>query len=213
MSNLKKYDKNYYEKYAKIILSKIVDSHYSKLTHKDRPDLQDLEKNKYGVEVTRGISENEGNFYSFLNDNMGEGKDKEKLLSIANKRKLDPWISQGDGFTAYSISHGLQDVNSYKKDTITYIEKKMIKLNKNYSLFNSNELFIFLNFSYNKRDIEEIIKKVNFEKYDKIFDKIYLLSYDTLFEYNRNKNSIEEYTISHEDLFQTKRLAQSPHSD
>lgn len=210
---MKKYDKFYFEKYAKILLYKVINSDYYNLSIADKPDLQDLKENKFGVEVTRGINKNQGNYISFINENMGKGKSKEDLLHIANKRKLAPWISQGEGVTAYAISQGLQDVNVLKNNTSDYIENKIIKLNKNYLYFDSDELFIFLNFDYNKRDIQEIINKVNFEKYDKTFDKIFLLAYNILFEYNKIENCIKEHVISNNVLIDTKVLAQSPHSN
>jgi hypothetical protein len=204
-----KYNKEYFEKYAQIILSKVINKDYENLTKSERPDFHD-NNTSIGLEVTQGMSTYEGNFNSFFNDNSGKVKTKEELLEEAKKRKLTPFIHQEGKITIYSSTVDLQCVNKKKKIVSESIITKLKKLNKHYKTFKSNELFVFVDFSYNKFDIEEIIEIINFNMYKIKFDKIYLLCWDHIYIYKLKENFVIEVKIEEEILKRTKQEAFIP---
>ena len=88
-----KFDTNFFERYAKISLAKLVDSQFDQLTNRDRPDLQD-EVNGIGIEVTRAIRESKNVAHALINEMAGR-----QIMDVSD----EDWIDM----TTYGYGYGL----------------------------------------------------------------------------------------------------------
>lgn len=198
------YNKNYFERYAQLLLSKVIDEKYIYLDSLESPDFQDNKNKLIGLEVTRAITSNEGKFTYFLNDSLGKKIKKPDLMERAQRMGLNPYIHQEDGFTAYSETEGLKDTKGMMKTVSDSIKEKLTKLNNNYETFKSNELFVFLNFTYELYDIRHIINFIDINDYKIKFDKIYMYNNINLYEYKFKTDRIREITLENVDLKELK---------
>jgi hypothetical protein len=75
-----------------------------------------------------------------------------------------------------SASKGLTNFNNHMDLVIEMIINKTKKLNKNYTLYKQNYLYIFAHVMFNKNDIEYIIKhtKTEIETYKENFDTYFI---------------------------------------
>lgn len=90
-----KFDTNFFERYAKVSLTELVDCTFCNLENRDRPDLQD-ETNSIGIEVTRAIRESKNVAHALINEIAGQ-----PIMDVSD----EDWIDM----TTYGYGYGLND--------------------------------------------------------------------------------------------------------
>lgn len=181
-----KYD--WEECYAKVVLETFIKEELIDLTIKDRPDLQN-EKINVGIECTIAIERKQieaENLYCELTNNKSKNPEncKKRIETLGGK------------ITKYTL---VQSGSDTKGNIFEAVHSKLKKLNGgNYKIFKNNYLLI--------RDCiyipNEHIKGMQYllammqSKYDKEFDKIYILLNDKLIEFNMINYTNRYFEIS-----------------
>ena len=183
-----------------------VDSKYKEMMHSDRPDWQS-EKLSIGLEVVRGINKYEGNCDAFLQFNFGKGLSvnelKDKTMLIEN---FSGEILEHEGKIIFLNYKSLVDTKVYKDMVLSEINKKIIKINNGYKLFDSNELYIFCPFPFEKNDIENIVLTID-DTANNPYSIFYFNCLDNIFCYNKSLDEIETIDVSNELLKKIKLLS------
>ncbi len=173
---------DYHECLAKIVLETMFPSHFMDLELKDKPDLQNIEK-QVGVEVTSSINpiqeRNEGLCTKIA---YGQIRNKEKAIEIINS-SYEPrsiMINGKEIREPERYCNGIL-VGIPGRDSFDLIYKafkqKVYKLNKGgYRIFLHNTLFVHSDILTNQDMIDEVIIQMNaFQaKYESKFQKIFV---------------------------------------
>lgn len=216
------YEHNNSEIYAIACLKLLINEKYSLLINlqsNKSPDWIGNEAFDCGVEVTLAINSNECKFYKWMIKT--EGKSFTEKIDILKNKKVPAYLLNLGNIKVISHTKGYINHNEHLKKAKESIVKKLEKLNREhnpYSRFKSNELFVFLSFPLNKEDIEEIIRDLDFNKYETKFDIIYMYDFPEIFIFNYNSKKIESIPISdemnkkiimeYENMCKQKNLAQ-----
>ncbi len=139
---MQRYNKKYTEHYARLALMSYYDPKYEALEVTESPDLQS-EPLGVGIEVTQAISNMEGrcNHYDAENNGPMNGKDESKYVyGDELYRDVDEGEEKGESFLSYESARSF-----FLKEQIVRerIYDKLVKLNKNYTLFPENALYLF----------------------------------------------------------------------
>ncbi len=172
---------------CKDILESIDSNKYANLVYKDCPDLQN--KN-IGIEVTEICDpkhkEMSGNFRNIVNN-------------IGNKEKQYAKIKENGGDIFQGVALATPKIINIDKFLKTEYEKKLKKLNKNYTLKMTNEIFFF---AYIHRDIsdDEIKNIINIIQilnthYQTSFDIVYICNTNNLIKYNAQNDTLNIQNI------------------
>jgi len=156
MNELKKikYDTLFFERYARISLTDLVDKRFTGLKNLDRPDLQDNERG-IGIEVTRAIRENKQVAHALINIIAGRS-----VLNISEEE----WIDVTNYGYGYGVHQDLIGIIEYEFWAVALplkrnIENKVNKVaNGFYGDYQEFGLYIFSKDSLNDIDLPEIIK-------------------------------------------------------
>lgn len=208
--------KEFYENYSIISL---IDKYKHNLKYiylysleTESPDWQSCEMD-IGIEVTQAIEEMEGYELSVIRQVFGKGFTpqvaKQKIDKLSNG-KMTNKVSEFNGLTIYSYHDGLFNTDILRVKILDSIQRKIIKLNKNFKIFKKNWLYIFAGTSI--INIEDIlkIKEGYFEikkLYDVNFDKIFINALDSIYLIELER--VRTYKISDKKLDLYKRLALS----
>lgn len=223
--------KEYFEKFALDILAFFFPEKFANMTKGECPDYyNDL----VGLEVTRGITKDEGNIeslfhqYSMKSFNEIPQKTLERLGFIGNPiftgNKLYFQRSTKNNGTLYyakNLKTGKLDLLLHfwsittnwdnHKTLINSINEKTKKLERHYTCKKENDLAILLpeqlGFVGCEKEVktsfaEELIKEIQgqFVTSETMFNTIYIILWDTLFEYDTKKERISFKDITTEDL-------------
>ncbi len=89
--NNRKFDTNFFERYARITLTSLLGDRYGLLLNEDRPDLQ-MEDRSLGIEVTRAMQESKDVAHSLLKEMAG------LKVSEGDREEMNRIISSGYGY-------------------------------------------------------------------------------------------------------------------
>ena len=160
-----KYKKDFYEEFAKVVLQHFYSEKFENLIKGESPDF--CNKN-VGLEVTRAISTSDGEFDSFLKNNLGK-----KLSDISDGflKKLgfkESPVATGKGAMLYAqqskkngtlwyfndykhsafilcgATSRLEDLTVGAKEIVEKVINKTKKLNDNYERKNENDLVVLV---------------------------------------------------------------------
>lgn len=203
---------NYYERYARNLLSFVVDDRYSSLFH--RADGLEKDKSKFpdfiptskdfdvGFEVTRCLGENEGQYDRWVAENCGQGKTLAQIEESKQKHfKSLTNAHAEERFEAVVFTKdegGLSDVEKTKNiDGLKrVIRRKLEILNSkdgHSQTFGKNELFVFINDFVGQSDIKRIVGDFDFAGYALSFDEIFLMNLEKLFVVGFRKNKKPQF--------------------
>jgi len=191
-----KFDKYYYENYAKLNLYRTVDDSLCALEKSEEPDWI-LHDYTLGVEVTRAIPAKWAETDSIVNDYFGKGLDGEFIIKEIErmcKKGFNAELSSIDGHAIYSQEKGCFDFNIYLEEIRKSIISKEKKLT-HYTKCKKMWLYIFAHSSMlNDVDIEKVISGVEYT-----FEKLFINAEDNLFVIDNHK-LISVVKISEEEL-------------
>ena len=209
------YTKNYYERYAKLTLKYIYPDIYCKFEEKDSPDLQNP-TSRIGIEVCRAISGYDGNFSSFVNENIHSDKTDEELTKSLCKRlkreyprEISFEIKTYKGMRMFSPHKGLVNTSIYIHKLETAILKKCEKI----PLYNEKlkwtrlGLYLFAGFTLDEHDIKALTEKIL--KNNINFD-LYIINCTCYLYVIYKDGTIKTFQISENDLkiIKTKALTE-----
>ena len=172
-----KYDTIYDELYAIELLKGSFLSNVEKFTKSESPDWVSGD-GRIGVEVTRVQFKEEGKLNALWNKNVGkERKDIKRNELDALKRNS---FFLENRLRGYGI---IQDVPTLKNKAVATYLRKEEKLNSNFTIFQSNRLFLFISCAFDDKDISEIARLIlERRKQDNVkFDIIYILNDDQFY--------------------------------
>ncbi|MEG0367694.1 MAG: hypothetical protein RR585_12715 [Coprobacillus sp.] len=197
-------NKGYYERYALNVLKMVYDEKYKYLLHteNDAPDWKGTINFNCGLEVTRAISSEQGANQRFAQNCFDRGLSYGELKKlIKNYPKVSIKLNETSGFSWFCEE---RDKQVQISQVIGSINNKLNKLNKNtnYSIYESNELFLFLETGLLKYDdILCIIDGVD-SKYKRQYDKIFMMGEDSL--YVTIKRNISKICLTDFQLLELK---------
>lgn len=183
----KKFSDDYFNGLARDVLNNTFNLNIKdkkEYTGSDKPDLFKLD-NSFGVEVTQVLSKEDGYCLNLFQRDFS----KEKVVEILNKHKYQQYFKVSNDTISYSLP-----IDKTKK-IIDSIKEKLELLNKTYTIYDSNGLFLFASNTFGSE-----LKQIMCE-YEKIkasykcnFDVIYILTTTKLFRYVNNV--LNEYDIN-----------------
>lgn len=197
MSNNRKYDKVFYENYARLSL-KYIYSDVHDFICKDKPDLQNLEKG-IGIEVVRAITEDEGNYLSFINEiankNLTVEQKEIRMAKRLHKQKENISCEFFNGGS--SPSKGLVTPSAYLENVLKWNKEKNTKIS-DYKLGGWKQLglYIFTFQDNTEQEIRTIIPKLCTESE---FDFYIINAIDELYYIKKNQDYFK-YLVSYDDM-------------
>ncbi len=193
--------KKYYELSAKFLLEELFGYDLEKSEH---PDFHDRTKS-IGIEVTQAMSKQEGEMIGFTE----EIKDKKLVDISANKienfEKLGGKIFERNGVKWISFGDNLVSIDRL----IAAINRKQKKLSsKHFTIYQSNQLFLFSDRAPIKRNhVEAIVKGLAPNSTQVSFDLIHILSISSLWTFSPDSiESIIYRKIPKEILYQMSTM-------
>lgn len=207
-----RYDKNYFEKYARLTIKYIYPYFEKNFVNGDKPDIQNIKEN-IGIEVCRAENDNDGKFNSFVNEHIKSDKSDEELNYLLCKRlkikgKFPNLIKTISGCRIFNQHLGLIDFDSYISKVIMCINNK----NKKINIYNKEHvwkylgLYIFAGVTFENHDIKNVISKI--PKTKEHFDFYIINCMDTLYFIKYN-GEFTSYKLSDKELSLIKTEAQS----
>ena len=206
----RKYNKNFYEKYAILSLSTCYDKQLLELKNlenkRESPDYQSA-KLDIGIEVTEAITTKQGDHRFIINQYFGQGLRGEEVKEAAEKRfpQIIGRISVYSSVAIYSEHDGLSDFSVHIKLIKQSIVQKTKKLNSGYTLFARNWLYIFAHVCLELFDIDRILEEIHHDQ-PRDFDKVFINCIDRLYVIS-NYSKIETIEVENETLRQIKKAA------
>ena len=182
--------KGYFERLAIETLKMMIDESYSLLAHttdNSNPDWKGNSVISIGLEVSRVMYKKDGGISRVVSEYFGTGMNPsilEQRLREEDDGKHD--IIREGNCIAVGFDYSTQSFLKIIEDRIDEKTKKLCK--SNYSLFNSNELFLWLEHSWllsNKELLQ--IKKCIFDRSGLKYDCVYLLNQERLYMINKYK--------------------------
>ena len=183
------------EYYALIVLQKYIGLNIENAKKREFPD---WEVDDVGVEVTRAFLSSDIQFMVWFNKN--KYKSKEEVEKI-NRKKNAFLFFPGDKLRG-GASGGLMDVDVYVSRCKQCFLDKIEKLNTNYTLFDTNSLFIFTESFVDDEKIGELFDYINKKscEFENKFHYIYFFNYEKFYVFDFLSNENIERELSNEDL-------------
>lgn len=195
------YEKLYNEIYALLSIGKIGSEYRGLYTKSESPDWVN-EGKSIGIEVTQALLQYEGEAQKVIDKYLG------KRLEEIPYPEIEPFMDRARFFCgrlqAIDTENGAQ---SYIFKTLYRFDKKLMKLNTNYSLLKTNCLYIFLHSNGEiYSDIEHIFERIQAQQKRKKyrFHTVFLNCIDTIYELHPYKSTIKTVDITE---FEQKELA------
>ncbi len=140
--NKRKFDTNFFERYARITLTSLLGDRYGQMHNEDRPDLQ-MEDRSLGIEVTRAMQESKDVAHNLLKEMAG------LKVSEGDREEMNRIISSGYGYGLQEgryIGHLEYDYWALALPLRRIIASKVEKVGSGfYGDFDEYGLYIFCN--------------------------------------------------------------------
>jgi len=217
-----KYSNAYFERYAKLCLTMVINPSFAEFVRIDEaypsnnytfPDLIPPEgsNSNIGVEVTRALTPERGQEITWIAQNFGENKTAEQI-NLDREKRFHSVKSKCTTIDGCTVGPGYSYNSDLSAKIITEkIERKLEKLNSTVStkkLYKSNRLFVFAHVSLSSIAIEKVLEKTKHNKFDLYFDIIYIMGNDTLYVLtNGNEKTFKTIPIDSEILEDIKSEA------
>lgn len=160
----------FFETYAMLTLYYCYDTSWTAFEKGESPDFYNIELNM-GIEVVRAISRTKAVVDRIANEFFGKGLDIATLNSNVQKKhpNFKGNIREVKGIKLISSSFSYTNFSDHIDLVNECIIEKTKKLNKNYTLYKNNFLYIFARVPFMQHDIEYIIaiikKEINIYEY------------------------------------------------
>lgn len=189
-----KYDTNFFERYAKISLTDLVDERFAGLVNRDRPDLQD-NKGNIGIEVTRAIRESKNVAHALINEIAGK-----PVMEVSD----EDWIDMTKYGYGYGLSNNLIGKIEYDYWASAFPMKRIIQnkvskvSNGFYGDFERFGLYIFSKENLNPDNVKKIMHYTLDlqQNCEKRFSIMYISQINEMFVCDLNKESFLQIGIS-----------------
>lgn len=202
--NIRFGSEEYYKTYAKLALAYIYDKNLINLEvdKKEKPDMQN-ENLSLGIEVTRAINPEIGVGISITVDYFGKNLSYNDIKEVTEKKKKfqGELFKLNNGATCLSFFKGMRDTSYPIKLIKQAILTKIKKLNKEYTIFETNGLYIYAQTSiFDENGIKELLESINNNTFNyKYYFDIYFIDFiDKLVVYHCSQKKFEEFNINNE---------------
>lgn len=189
-------DTEYWETFAKLILEKFCPGRFYGLSvDGERPDLRNASAG-VGVEVTSSESKESREIDSLYAQQYIYGNHEQKKKALKRIEELGGKVEE------YFLMH--PTMNRDPGRIYTVIENKTKKLNKNYEIFNENDLFIFDSILILDQELPEILKHITESSANNIsFKRVFLYYFGgDLYEFNISKGIYKHFEESNKTVQQ-----------
>lgn len=187
-------DTEYWETFAKLILEKFCSRRlYNLSVDGERPDLRNASAG-VGVEVTSSESKESREIDSLYAQQYTYGNHEQKKKALKRIEELGGKVEE------YFLMH--PTMNRDPGRIYTVIENKTKKLNKNYEIFNENDLFIFDSILILDQELPEILKHITESSANNIsFKRVFLYCFGRdLYEFNISKGTYKHFEESNKTV-------------
>lgn len=196
-----KYNKNYFEIYAKLSLDILYDKNLSKLEKSESPDWI-MKGNSFGIEITRATIEKWEKESNFITKDFGKGFSSKEIIKKINKQrkhKIKGKLLEKNDTVCYSPTKGLYDLDIRLSKIISSINKKQLEKLPKYKELREYWLYVFAEVSLNLSDIENIKNNIIKEQGIRSFKKIFINCEDKIFLIE-NTEQTKEIIVNNEIL-------------
>ena len=188
-----KFNKTYFEIYAKLSLELLYDRNLSKLEKSEKPDWI-MKDNSLGIEITRAVIEKREKESNFITKDFGKGIPSNDLIKRINEQRKHE--IKGDLFVknnvvCYSPTKGLYDFEIHLSKIISSINTKQFEKLPKYKDIEEYWLYVFAEVSLNISDIENIKNNIIKEEEIRSFNKIFINCVDKIFLIETTDQTIE----------------------
>jgi hypothetical protein len=195
------YDKTFIEIFALSAMDSAAPGYARGMSKAERPDWQNF-SGGIGLEVVQAINKHIGYTYSIANTYLG--KSASEIPARITTAFRGEMMFRYRKLFAPSDSRGPVNGTRHIRLALESLRKKHEKLNSaGYSVFERNELFVFLSFSANTRDVELFLSgaaRVS-ESYEKTYSRIILFDKKSLFYVLPDSAAFEEHRFGDAVLY------------
>lgn len=178
----------YYECFAAKTLSSFVFQNKYLIMLSDRPDLR-INDDEFGIEVTRGITEESAKTESFCNMYFDRKNSKSEIDKQAVKMKIGVSVFEIPNSKSRALMpKGTVDLNELKKIIAGRVDTKINNITGYDNVYKNNCIYVFCFWSYSLEEVLEIIELIH--SIDKI-DVLYFDCNSKLFIYDTKRNAID----------------------
>jgi len=200
----------FFERYAMLTLYYCYDTSWTVFEKGESPDFYNKELN-IGIEVARAISRNKAVVDRIANEFFGKGLDIDTLNAKVQKKhpKFKGKIKEEKGIKYISSSY------TYFSDHMDLVNQRITektrKLNKNYTVYKNNFLYIFAHVSFIQHDIDYIIDfiKKKIDNYEYKFDTYFINCMNQLIIISYPDYHVQKIDISDKLLKDIKKEART----
>lgn len=207
-----KFDTNFFERYAKISLTELVDRQFDHLVNRDRPDLQD-EVNSIGIEVTRAMHESKNVAHALINEIAGR-----QIMDVSDEDWID-MTTHGYGYGLDATLIGKVEYNYWAlaMPMKRIIANKIRKVDEGfYGDFDFFGLYVFSKEDLNQNQVKQTIRyAMDLQKNkSRTFSTLYISQIQELFVCDLEKETSEKIEInkSQRRLFYKKAIRKEPNN-
>lgn len=183
-------DTEYWETFAKLILEKFCPEEFFNLSvDGEKPDLRNVSAG-VGVEVTSSESKESREIDSLYAQRYTYGNNEQKKKALKRIEELGGKVEE------YFLMH--PTMSRDLRRIYTTVRNKTEKLNKNYEVFNENDLFIFDSILILDRELPGILEHITESSANDIsFKRVFLYCFGgDLYEFNNSKGTYKHFEES-----------------
>lgn len=197
-----KVNKEYFEYYAKYSLITSLDKKYSHLNKDERPDWQSESLN-IGVEVTRAIDKDIYLAYNMIDEYFGNVFISNHITEKIKERQQKYAEITNFANSSYIDYDDIPNIDNLRK---RYIHKTM-KLNRNYTHYNQNMLYMFTFKSMDEEEVRQCFH-IDLGQYKYNYDKSFVNCFDRIYVCDFVKKEITKcIDVDIDDLLKIKKKA------
>jgi len=212
------YDKHFDEAYAALTVSYCFGIPFYDIDFQDKPDLQ-ITSMDLGIEVTQAISQYEGMCRAMSNRYSDSGYSpecmkhgfKQEVKNRYKHRKLKGKFGKKRRLAYMSLHQEPYDLMArFQIMQRRILHDKLPKLNKEYTLFANNALYLFTYMSLiNGTELQSFFDTIAQEilAYPQTFDAYYINCIDHIYLYNCQSRQLSKKPLLHKQLPDIKKAA------
>lgn len=212
-------NKEYAERYAKLLLGEVYHCKYNYAIQADKPDIQYYGNKTEGIEVTSLSDINYNQLKRYKKTWAKNDMTLEEIVATLPTNLKGSLTVNKYGNIAFSKKSGKRhSIKKWKDEIIGSVTAKLNKLQE-YKKFDENNLLIFaptLTKDLNAEQIAEALNLIDQTKFSYVYDNILILTYNSLSVYPfKNKGKFKTYYINEKtrEYCNSQTIIYMPHTE